>query len=120
MTTSPPEPTPDRHDAGRHDADDEGTAGGKRIGGNTFAQDLFIENTFLRREVARLESIVAEYGIQDAVDRSVALEDLAAEHAIQQRRLSDLIAEIRQTEATLSYARDRARSRRLQQTPRGD
>lgn len=115
MTTPQPE-----RSTQRHDIDEEGDAAAARSGGSTFAEDLFIENTFLRREVARVESIIAEYGIEDAVQRSVALEDLAAEHAIQQRRLSDLIAEIRETEATLSYSRKRASDRHFQQTPSGD
>lgn len=53
----------------------------------------------LAAQVELLQAAIRRFGIEDAVARIVALEDLHAEIAIQQRKLSDLIAQVRDVES---------------------
>ncbi|MFI5430209.1 hypothetical protein [Aeromicrobium sp. UC242_57] len=49
----------------------------------------------LPTQVELLRAAIRRFGIEDAVAQIVALEDLRAEIAIQQRKLDDLIAQVR-------------------------
>lgn len=86
------------------DAEHDPTSGqGSRripvLGARKFAAQLIKENEALTRELARLHEMVGRYGIEDAIQRTMALEDLAAEQAIQKARLRELITQVRITES---------------------
>ncbi|MET0819435.1 MAG: hypothetical protein ABWY58_00595 [Aeromicrobium sp.] len=61
------------------------------IGARRMARRLALENAAQARELSRLRDIVQRFGIADALARTVALEDLRAEQAVQEARLRDLI-----------------------------
>lgn len=52
----------------------------------------------LQTQIELLQAVIQRLGLEDAVARIVALEDLRAEIAVQQRRLDDLIAQVRTAE----------------------
>jgi len=68
------------------------------IGARRFARELEEKNKDLTRQLVRLHAVVTEFAIEDALTRTIALEDLAAEQAVQERRLRDLIEQAHRTE----------------------
>ncbi|MET0888253.1 MAG: hypothetical protein ABWX92_17590 [Mycetocola sp.] len=56
----------------------------------------------LQAQIDLLQVVIQRLGLEDAVAQIVALEDLHAEIAVQQRRLDDLIAQVRKTERQLT------------------
>ena len=67
------------------------------IGARQFARELEKKNKDLTRQLAHLHAVVKDFAIEDALTRTIALEDLAAEQAVQERRLRDLIEQARRT-----------------------
>jgi len=68
------------------------------IGARQFARQLEEKNKDLTRHLARLHAVVKAFAIEDALTRTIALEDLAAEQAVQERRLRDLIEQAHRTD----------------------
>lgn len=56
----------------------------------------------LQTQIDLLQAVIQRLGLEDAVAQIVALEDLHAEIAVQQRRLDDLIAQVRKAERQLT------------------
>lgn len=76
------------------------------IGARRLARDLVAENAAQARELARLREVVQRFAIEDAVERTIALEDLHAEITTQQARLNELITRARELDAQLVPDRD--------------
>jgi hypothetical protein len=68
------------------------------LGARRMARQLARENVAQAQELARLRDVVRHLDLDDAVERTVALEDLKAEQAVQEARLRDLIEAVRRAE----------------------
>lgn len=80
------------------------------FGSRRLARRLAWEIEELSEEVARLHSVVRRYGIQDALQRRIALDDLSAEQMVQERRLRDLLDEVHYVESQRWPSRSCSRS----------
>ncbi len=72
-----------------------------RLGLRRFARDLVTENGLLWADNDRLRRAVQRFGLEDAVERTIALDDLDAEIGVQQARLEGLLAHVRSLELSL-------------------
>lgn len=68
------------------------------------AAHLVQDNDELSREVARLRDVIARHALDDALAKTIALDDLAAEQTVQESRLSQLLDDIRRAERQLQAA----------------
>jgi hypothetical protein len=68
------------------------------FGARRMAKRLLRENAAQSRELERLRDIVQRFAIADVVARTVAVEDLKAEQAVQEARLRDLLQAVRRAE----------------------
>jgi cell division septum initiation protein DivIVA len=74
------------------------------LGARRIARQLTRENAAQAQELAQLRDVVKRFGIEDAVERTVALDDLKAEQAVQEARLRDLIEAARHAESGVGQA----------------
>lgn len=74
----------------------------QRAGADVSGAPAPADESDLAAQVDLLQAVIRRFGIEDAVARIVALEDLHAEIAVQQRKLSNLIAQVREAERQLT------------------